>query len=78
VKVNPTVRPGLQRQTRGASGRFSRDHRDPITHWIADLTSLDLSGVDVSGLQDIDTWLDALEAQKWPEEVFDPSVRVAK
>jgi hypothetical protein len=34
--------------------------------------------VDVSGLQDIDTWLDALEAQKWPEEVFDPPVRVAK
>jgi len=42
---------------------IEKNRFDQLTHWIADLTSLDLSGVDVSGVQGIDSWLDALEAQ---------------
>jgi hypothetical protein len=42
---------------------IEKNRFDQLTHWIADLTSLDLSGVDLSGVQGIDSWLDALEAQ---------------
>jgi hypothetical protein len=39
------------------NGRYDR-----LTEWLAGLTSLDLSGVDVSGCDSLESWLDALEA----------------
>jgi hypothetical protein len=39
-------------------GRF-----DQLTRWLGGLTVHDLSGVDVSGCNSIDSWFDALEAQ---------------
>jgi hypothetical protein len=36
---------------------------DLLTRWLGGLTVHDLSGVDVSGCQSIDSWFDALEAQ---------------
>jgi hypothetical protein len=42
---------------------IEKNRFDQLTHWFAGLTSLDLSGVDVRGVEGIDSWLDALEAQ---------------
>jgi hypothetical protein len=39
-------------------GRFDR-----LTRWLASLTALDISNVDVSGCDSLETWLDAIEAQ---------------
>jgi hypothetical protein len=36
---------------------------DLLTRWLDRLTSADLSAVDVSGCEDIDNWLDAIDAQ---------------
>ena len=40
------------------NGRF-----DQLTRWLGALTSVDLSGVDASGCECIDDWIDALDAQ---------------
>jgi hypothetical protein len=42
---------------------IEKNRFDQLTQWIAGLTSLDLSGVDVRGVEGIDSWLDTLEAQ---------------
>lgn len=39
------------------SGRYDR-----LTEWLAGLTSVDLSGVDVRGCDSLESWLDAIEA----------------
>ncbi|MCX5381595.1 hypothetical protein [Streptomyces sp. NBC_00091] len=39
-----------------ASGRFDR-----LTRWLQRLTTLDLSGVDASGCESVDSWLDLLD-----------------
>lgn len=45
---------------------------DVLTRWLDKLTSYDLSGVDVSGCTDIDSWIDALDEQT-PLEVITSS-----
>ncbi len=40
------------------NGRF-----DQLTRWLGKLTTLDLSAVDVSDCDSIDSWLDALKEQ---------------
>jgi hypothetical protein len=45
---------------------------DLLTRWLDKLTSYDLSGVDVSGCTDIDSWIDALDEQT-PLEVITSS-----
>jgi hypothetical protein len=42
---------------------IEKNRFDQLTQWLAGLTSLDLSAVNVRGLEGIDSWLDALEAQ---------------
>src|ERR1700756_2060765 len=51
---------------------IEKNRFDELTRWMAGLTSLDLSGVDVRGAEGIDSWLDALEAQT-PLRVFHTS-----
>src|SRR5687768_9950697 len=36
---------------------------DLLTRWLDRLTSFDISGLDVSGCEDIDQWIDAIDAQ---------------
>jgi hypothetical protein len=42
---------------------IEKNRFDQLTQWLAGLTSLDLSGAEESGVEGIDSWLDALEAQ---------------
>jgi len=51
---------------------IEKNRFDQLTHWMAGLTSLDLSGVSVRGVEGIDSWLEALEAQT-PLRVFHTS-----
>ena len=51
---------------------IEKNRFDQLTQWLASLTSLDLSGVNLRGVEGIDSWLDALEAQT-PLRVFHTS-----
>lgn len=51
---------------------LDRKRYDQLTRWLDKLTSHDLSGVDVSGCTDIDSWIDALDEQT-PLEVITSS-----
>jgi hypothetical protein len=42
---------------------IEKNRFDQLTQWLAGLTNLDLSGADLRGVDGIDSWLDALEAQ---------------
>lgn len=42
---------------------IERNRYDRMTKWLNGLTALDLSGVDVEGVDSVDGWLDALDAQ---------------
>ena len=51
---------------------LDRKRYDLLTRWLDKLTSYDLSGVDVSGCTDVDSWIDALDEQT-PLEVITSS-----
>src|SRR5208283_4927933 len=42
---------------------IEKNRYDRMTKWLNGLTSVDLSGVDTDGIDSVDDWIDALDAQ---------------